>query len=213
MIYHEKHLLRSRIYEIDEKGVSVKDNGYFKSTIRYFKFDSIGDEINYTQDEILTRILIVLALVSSSIYVVINYEIWGFILAFGFGCISVSVFINVLKKTSFVGTISFRNSNEVSDSELYLKSNIPFSEETQAFLDNLRLAKIKFYFKNILSNHHHYQLNQQHFITQLNGLKGKFTLSQIEYDDLYAELVNYFELNNIKEFDNEENERDLNNII
>ena len=205
MKYLEKHLLRKRTYIVEDSGVNVEDNGIFKSTRRFFKFESIGNEVNYTREEIASKILLILGLLGSSMYLVQKYELLGYVLAFAFISISLSMAISIIKNSSHIGTVSFRNSSQVNDTELYLKTDIPFSVETQNFIDSLRQANIEYSFGKILVVHTNYQHIKQNYTNQLNGLRDRLMLSQDEYSSLENRMTEFFTKNNVKDkYDEEE---------
>ncbi|MCB0631345.1 MAG: hypothetical protein R2824_17115 [Saprospiraceae bacterium] len=204
MEYQEKHPFRTRRYRIEEYGVSVNDDGAFKSTRRFFSFDDIGNEINYTRDEVASKILLIFGLISSSIYLGLKYELIGYVLAFAFISISVSMAINVIKNTSYIGTVLFKNSATVNDSELYLKTDIPLSEKATEFIEALRYAKIEYYFNKIIETKHKYIVYQQDYQIQLNGLKERLKLNNEEYDLLNKRLTIFFKEQNVGESHQEE---------
>lgn len=205
MEYLEKFIFRTRKYTIEELGIQVEDNGIFKSTRRFYKYENIGNELNYTRDEIASKVLLIIGLIGSSIYLSTKYEIIGYILGFAFISFSISLIISILKNTSHIGTISFRNSNTVNDTELYLKSDLPFSNKTQEFIDSIRDGKIENSFKKILkSNQHGYQYIKQNYISQLTNLRTNLQLTEIEFQTLQNRLNDFFIENNIQENHNKE---------
>ena len=113
--------------------------------------------------------------------------------------------ISIIKNSSHIGTVSFKNSSQVNDTELYLKTDIPFSVETQNFIDSLRQANIEYSFGKILVVHTNYQHIKQNYTNQLNGLRDRLMLSQDEYSSLENRMTEFFTKNNVKDkYDEEE---------
>ena len=196
--YEDKLLFRKRRYSLDEFGISVEDIGLFKTSNKFHTYENVSPRHDYLRDDIINRMFAIIILFTLSFYLFWKFSdsIWV-IIAFLAIMTGISIGLNILKESSYKGTLLFGGSGSIDDKNLYFKTSYPLSEDLKDFLSELRQAKIDFHYRQLLERNQNHQMTQDIYLNALNGLRQRVMLSEEEYDSLLERLKQYFQDNNI----------------
>ncbi len=197
MIYKEKLWLRERIFTIDDFGVSVYDKGFFKTFKRHYKFDQIGESVNFISSDLLKNIIYSILWIGLSIYFFQSQIKYSLILTLASIMILIIYLVSIIKNSTYLGTIFFSNNKKPRGHDIYLKSQYPFPEETNSFLKLLRQKTIDYSYNSFIERNKVHKLYKENYRNNLLSLKEKYKLTEKEYKALCEKLNDFLDLNNI----------------
>lgn len=129
MTYIEKLFLRKRTFEIKSNGVEVHDTGIFRSTLRFYKFESIGIHQNFEKGNILISVAFIILITFLTYFLATIFTSLSNVLIVIYLLAIFSYLLIIVQSSSYKGTLYFSDENRSLGKELYLQTNYPLNSE------------------------------------------------------------------------------------